>query len=85
VQEDIKYAVIEGLTNREPKRTFEELMIAIRDSGSDVACCDDGEDDNDEDEDQLEQGKLCKDDEPGWGMGTLTQTLLQHIETLRQK
>ena len=43
-------AEIAGLTSREPEITFEEKLVAIRDTLSDVASSDDGEDGDDEDE-----------------------------------
>jgi len=36
-----------GLTNKEPEKTFEEMMVAIGDSLSDLASSDDGEDGED--------------------------------------
>jgi hypothetical protein len=35
---------IAGLTSRKHEKTFEEMLVAIRDSLSDLACSDDGED-----------------------------------------
>jgi len=49
--EDMKYAEIAGLTTREPKRTFQEMLVAIGDSLSDLSSSDDGEDGEDEDDD----------------------------------
>jgi len=71
----MKYAEIAGLTNKEPEMTFEEMMVAIGDSLSDLACSDDGENGEDEDDEETERGKLCEDDEPGWVMGTITKTV----------
>jgi len=48
-QEDMKHAEIAGLTYIEPKTTFQEKLVAIGDSLSDLACSDDGEDGEDED------------------------------------
>jgi len=73
------HAEIAGLTPREPEKTFEEMMAAIGDSLSDLASSDDGEDGEDEDEER-ELGKLSEDDEPGWVMGTISQTVQQRIE-----
>jgi hypothetical protein len=75
---------ITGLTSREPEKTFEEMMAAIGDSLSDLASSDNGEDREDEDE-ETEQGKLCEDDKPGWVMGTITKTVQQCMESVRQK
>ena len=78
-QDDMVHTEIAGLTSREPKKTFEEMMAAIGDSLSDVASSEDGEDREDADE-ESEQGKLSKDDEPGWVMGTITKTVPQRME-----
>jgi len=85
VQDDMTQAEIAGLTTREPENTFEEMLVAIRDSLSDLASSDDGEDGEDEDDEETEQGKLSDDDEPGWVMGTITKTVQQRIESFRQK
>jgi len=84
-QEDMKNVENVGLTNREPEKTFQEVMVAIGKSLSDLASSDDGEDGEDEDDETTEQGKLSKDDETGWAMGTITKTVQQHMERLRQK
>jgi len=74
-----------GLTSREPEKTFEEMLVAIGDSLSDLASSDDGEDGAEEDDEETEQGNLSEDDEPGWVMGTITKTIQQSMETFRQK
>jgi len=74
-QDDMKLAEIAGLTYREPKKMFEEMLVAIGDSLSDLASSDDGEDGEDEDDEETEQGKLSDNDEPGWVMGTITKTV----------
>jgi len=84
-EDDLKHAEIEGLTYTEPEQTFEEMMVAIGDSLSDLASSDDGEDGEDEDEEEIEQGKLSEDDEPGCVMGTITKTVQQCLESFRQK
>jgi len=71
--------------SREPEKTFEEILVAIGDSLSDLASSDDGEDREDEDDEESEQGKLNDDDEPGWVMGTITKTVQQRMESFRQK
>jgi len=78
-------AEMAGLTNREPEKTFHKMMVAIGDSLSDLASSDKGEDGEDEDDEETEQGKLSEDDEPGWVMGTITNTVQQRIERFRQK
>jgi hypothetical protein len=83
-QDDMTHADISGLTPREPKKTFEEMMAAIGDSLSDLAISNDGEDGKDEDE-ETELGKLSEDDEPGWVMGTISKTEQQRMQSFRQK
>jgi len=80
----MNHAETAGLTTREPEKTFEEMLVAIGDSLSDHASSDNGEDGEDEDE-EIEQGKLSEDDEPGWVMGTITKTVQQRMERFRQK
>jgi len=43
-QDDMTQAAIAGLTSREPEKTFEEMLVALGDSLSDLASSDDGED-----------------------------------------
>ena len=84
-QDDMTQAEIAGLTSREPEKTFEEMLVAIGDSLSDLASSDDGEDGEEEDDEETEQGNLSEDDEPGWVMGTITKTVQQRMERFRQK
>jgi len=84
-QDDMMHAEIAGLTSREPEKTFEQMLVAIGDSLSDLASSDDGEDGEDEDDKETEQGKLSKDDECSWVMGTITETVQQCMERFRQK
>jgi hypothetical protein len=74
-----------GLTTREPEKLFHEMMVTIGDSLSDIASSDDGEDGEDENDEETEQGKLSKDDEPGWVMSTISKTVQHHMERFRQK
>jgi len=83
-QDDMKYAEFAGLTNKQAEMTFEEMMVAIGDSLSDLASSDNEEDREDEDDEETEHGKLSEDDEPGWVMGTITNTVQQHMERFRQ-
>jgi len=83
VQEEMNHAEITGLTNEEPEKTFKEMIVAIGDSLSDLAKSDDVEDEEHED-DETGQGKLSDDDEPGWVMGTITNTFQQRMERFRQ-
>jgi len=85
-QEDMSNVEKAGLTTREPKKTFEEMLNAIGDSLSDVASSDDKEDvEDEEDDDDTEQGKLSEEDEPGWVMGTISKTVQHHMERFWQK
>jgi hypothetical protein len=81
----MKLAEIAGWTNREPEKTFDEIMVAMGDSLSNVACSDDGEDAEDEDDQDIEQGMLSEDDNPSWVIGTITKTVQQRMERFRQK
>jgi len=73
--DDMQNAENAGLTNRELETPFEEMMVAIGDSLSDLASSDNGEDGEDEDDEETEQGKLSEDDTPGWVMGRITKTV----------
>jgi len=86
-QEEMRNAENTGFTTTKPEPTFEEMLNAIRDSLSDLASSDDGEDgeDEDDDEDNPELGKLSKDDEPGWVIGTISETVQNRMESFRQK
>jgi len=79
-QDNMKHAEIAGLTHTEPEKTFQEMLVAMGDSLSDLASSDDGEDGEDEDDEETEQGKLSDDDEPGLVMGTITKTVQQRTE-----
>jgi hypothetical protein len=82
-QEDIGSAESGGLTASEPGQTFYEMLDAIGDSLSYVASSDDEEDG--EDDEDTEQGKLSEDDEPGWVMGTISKTVQQRMDRFREK
>ena len=74
------------LTTTKPEKTLEEMLNAIGDSLSDLACSDNEEDGEDEDiEDDTELGELSEDDEPGWVMGTISKSVQLHMESFRQK
>jgi len=83
--QDMKNAENSELTNREPEKTFQEYIVAIGDSLSDLASSNNGEDGEDEHDDETEQGNLSEDDEPGWVMGTITKMVQQLMERFRQK
>jgi len=74
----MKHAEIAELTNKEPEKSSEEMMVDIGDSLSEVACSDDGDDAEDENE-ETEHTKLSEDDEPGWVMGTIPKTVQQRM------
>jgi len=84
-QEETRKAENPGLTNGELNQTFEEMMVATRDTLSDLASSDDGEDGEDGEDEETEQGKLSEDDEPSWVMHTISKSVQQHMERFRQK
>jgi len=71
--EDTKNAEHAGLTNTESEKSFQQMLVAIGDSLSELASSDDGEDEEDEDDEESEQGQLSEDDETGWVIGTITK------------
>jgi hypothetical protein len=81
----MKHAENAGLTDRRPKQTVDEMLVAVGDCLKDVAGSDKGEDGEDKDDEEAEQGKLSDDDEPGWVMGTISKTEQQLMERFRQK
>jgi hypothetical protein len=83
-QDNMVHAEITRLMSRESAKTFDQMMADIRDSLSDLASSDDGEDEEDENE-ETAQGKLSDDDEQGWGMGTISETVKQPMESIRHK
>jgi len=85
VQEETRKAENTGLTNREPEDTFQEMMVAIGNSLSDLSSSEAEEDVEDENDEETELSQLSEDDEPGWVMGTITNTVQQHMERFRQK
>jgi hypothetical protein len=84
-QDDMPHVKILGLTSREPETTFEEMLVTIGDSLSDLPSSAVGEDGEDEDDEQTEQFKWSEDDEPGGVMGTITKTVQQRMKRFRQK
>jgi len=84
-QDDMTQAEIAGLTSRVPEKTFEEMLVAVGDSLSDLVSSDDGEDGQEEDDQETGQRNLSEDDEPGWVMGTITKTVQQRMERFWQK
>jgi hypothetical protein len=74
-----------GLTTREPEKSFYKIIVVIRDSLSDIAMSDNGEDGEEENDDGTEQGKPSEDDEPGWVMGTISETVQHRMKRYWQK
>jgi len=84
-QADMMHAEIAGLTSREPEMSSEKMLVAIGDSLSDLASSHNGEDEQDEDDQETEQGKLSNDDEPCWVLGIITKMAQQGMEMFWQK
>jgi len=80
---DITTAENTGTTTRKHKTTVEEMSNAIGDRPSDLASSDDDQDgdDKEDDEDDTMLGKLSVDDEPGWVMGSISNTVRHHMES----
>jgi len=72
-QEDTRTAEIAGLTTRELEKKIQGIMVAIRDSLSDLASSDHGKDGDDDDDEDTAQGQLSEDDDPGWVLGTISK------------
>jgi hypothetical protein len=67
------------MTITQVETIFQGMLNGIGDSQSDLACSNDEEVVEDEDdEEDTEHGELCKDDEPGWVMGTISKPV-QHL------
>jgi hypothetical protein len=84
-QDDMPHAEIVGLTSRESEKTFEEMLVAIGDSVSDLASSNNGEDEEDEDDEETEQRNSSEDDEPSGVMGTITKRVQQRMKRFRHK
>jgi len=84
-QEHIKNVEKAQSTTTKPDTTFKRMLNAIGDSLSDLSTSDDEEDgeDKDDDEEDSKLGKLSKDDEPGWMMGTISKTVQRCMESFR--
>jgi len=61
------------------------MLVAIRDSLSDLASSNDGEDGEDDDDEETDQGKLSEDDKPRWVMSTIIKTVQQRMESFQQE
>jgi len=85
-QEDMSSAEKEQPTTRKPDISFEEMLNAIGNSLSDLVCSDDDEDGDDvEAAADTEFGKVSKDDEPDWVMGTISKTVPHCAVSVWQK
>jgi len=84
VHNDMINADNTGLTTREPKTMCEEMMIAFRDSLSDLASSDDEEDGDDEDDEGIELCKMSEDHKPSWVVGTISNMEQLRIERFWQ-
>ena len=86
-QEVMRNAEKVGLITKQPETTFEEMLNAIRDSLTNLATSDDGEDGEYQDDhsEDLELGKMSEHDKPGWVMGTITKTVLPRKDRFQQK
>jgi len=85
MQEDTGTTENSELITRVPEKMFEEMMVAIPESLTDLASSDDGEDWEDLYDGEMEQGKLSEDDKPGWVMCTIAKMEQQRMETFRKK
>lgn len=72
------------MTTREPEKLLPVMIIAMGECLSDLACSDDGEDGDNEDDNEREQGKRSKDDKPGRVLGTISTTVQQHMKRFPQ-
>ena len=70
--DNMTHAELAGVTSRKPEKTFEEMLISIGDSLSELATSTNGADGEDENDQETEKSKLIEDDQPGWVMGTIT-------------
>jgi len=83
--DDTRRAENAGLLNTESEMMFQEIMVAIGDSLSDLGSSNNREDREDEADEETEQGQLSEDDDPGWVTGTITETVQQCMEWFQQK
>ena len=84
-QKDMRMAENMGLTTREPEEPCAGMMIAIGYSLSEPESSDNEEDGEDDDDKDTVLGKLSKDDEPGWVVGTLSKMVQQRMKRYWQK
>jgi len=60
-------------------------VVAIGDSLSHIVFSNEGEDGEEENDEETEQGKLSKDDEPSWVMSTIYKTVQHRMERFQKK
>jgi len=84
---DMNTAESMGTTTRQPETMFKEMLNAIGDRLSDLACPDNEQygEDAEDDEEHTELRKLSDDDDPGWVMGTIFKTVQHRMDCFRQK
>jgi len=86
-QKDMTTDESAGATTTNQETMYEEMLNAIGDSLSDLECSDDEQDweDKEDNEENSELGKLSDNDEHGWVMGTISETLQHRMESFWQK
>jgi len=86
-QGDMRNAENVQSTTSMPENILEEMLNTVRDSLSDVASSDDKEagEDEENDKEDTELGKVSEDNKPGWVMGTICKMVQQNMESFRQK
>jgi len=84
-QHDMPHAEIAGLTSKEAETRNVQMLVAIGDSPSDLVSSENGEDGEGQDDEEIEQGNLSEDDEPGWVMGAITRPVQQSMERFWHK
>jgi hypothetical protein len=67
------HADIAGLTSTDAERTFQEMLVAIGYSQSNLASSEDGDDGADEDEEESQQGKRSEHNQSSWVMTTIVK------------
>jgi len=76
-----------GATTRKPETMFEDMLHAIGESLSHLACSDDMQDGEEEESEEkdTELSKLSDDNVPGWVIGPMSKTVQHRMESFRQK
>jgi hypothetical protein len=80
VHDDTRKPENTGLPNTEFQKIFQEMIVPIGNSLSELVSSDHGDDGEDEADEETEQGQLSEDDNPSWVMGTITKTAQQCTE-----